>query len=142
MFTKNKNNITKKDVFKLFNKTYFDLLEFMKLYSNKNPHFNSFYTKNYYMKKANIKIFIKTWNVAINEKYGNEIMNNNVTYFLENDFNTELNNISSLNKEYKLSDCISYMKSIYSTMDKNITDKFIKYIKDLTILTDIYNKMK
>ena len=142
MFNRNKSNITKRDVFKLFNKNYFELLDFMKLYSNKNHHFNNFYTKNYYMKKANIKIFIRTWNIVINEKYGNEIMNNNISYFLENNFENELNNISSLNREYKLNDCISYMKSIYSTMDKNITDVFIKYIRDLTILTDIYNKMQ
>ena len=142
MFTKNKNNITKRDVFKLFNKNYFELLEFMKLYSNKNPHFNNFYTKNYYMKKANIKIFIKTWNNVIYQKYGVEIMNNNVSFFLEKDFNDELNNATNLNKEYKLDDCIKYMKSIYSTMDKKITDVFIKYIRDLTILTDLYNKTK
>lgn len=142
MFQNKSNNITKKDIFKLFNQTYFELLEFMKNYSNKNQYFNTFYRKNYIMKKTNIKVFIKTWQLAVNDKYGNEIMNNNVKYFLENDFKNEFNNSECLNKEYKLQDCILYMKSIYYTLDNDITDKFIKYIRDLTILTDIYNKMK
>ncbi len=142
MFGQNKNRITKKNIFNLFNKLYFELLDFMKNHSNQNPQFENFYRKNYFMKKANVKIFIKTWNTVINEKYGIEIMNNNVSFFLENDFNVELNNASNLNKEYKLGDCINYMKSIYSIMDKQITDVFIKYIRDLTILTDLYNKTK
>ncbi len=107
MFNRNKSNITKRDVFKLFNKNYFELLDFMKLHSNQNQYFDNFYRKNYYMKKANIKIFIKTWNSVINEKYGTEILNNNITYFLENDFNNELNNDTTIKKEYKLSDCMT-----------------------------------
>ena len=142
MFQNKSNNITKKDIFKLFNQNYFELLEFMKKYSNCNQQFNNFYRKNYIMKKTNIKIFIKTWKLAVNDRYGNEIMNNNVNFFLENDFKSELNNSASLNKEYKLQDCIVYMKSIYYTLENEITDRFIKYIRDLTILTDIYNKMK
>ena len=142
MFQNTSNNITKKDIFKLFNKNYFELLEFMNKYSNKNQYFNSFYRKNYIMKKTNIKIFIKTWKIAINDKYGEQIMNNNVRFFLENDFKDELNGSKNLNKEYKIQDCIIYMKSIYYTLDSAITDRFIKYIYDLTILTDLYNKMK
>ena len=45
MFQSTSNNITKKDIFKLFNKNYFELLEFMNKYSNKNQYFNSFYKK-------------------------------------------------------------------------------------------------
>lgn len=142
MFQNTSNNITKKDIFKLFNKNYFELLEFMKKYSNKNQYFNSFYRKNYIMKKTNIKIFIKTWKIAINDKYGEQIMNNNVRFFLENDFKDEINSSKKLNNEYKIQDCIVYMKSIYYTLDSVITDRFIKYIYDLTILTDLYNKMK
>ena len=142
MFQSTSNNITKKDIFKLFNKNYFELLEFMNKYSNKNQYFNSFYKKNYIMKKANIKIFIKTWKIAINDKYGEQIINNNVRFFLENDFKDELNSSKNLNNEYKIQDCIVYMKSIYYTLDSAITDRFIKYIYDLTILTDLYNKMK
>ena len=142
MFQNTSNNITKKDIFKLFNKNYFELLEFMNKYSNKNQYFNSFYRKNYIMKKTNIKIFIKTWKIAINDKYGEQIINNNVRFFLENDFKDELNGSKNLNKEYKIQDCIIYMKSIYYTLDSAITDRFIKYIYDLTILTDLYNKMK
>ena len=142
MFQNTSNNITKKDIFKLFNKNYFELLEFMNKYSNKNQYFNSFYRKNYIMKKTNIKIFIKTWKIAINDKYGQQIMNNNVRFFLENDFKDELNGSKNLNKEYKIQDCIIYMKSIYYTLDSAITNRFIKYIYDLTILTDLYNKMK
>ena len=142
MFQNTSNNITKKDIFKLFNKNYFELLEFMNKYSNKNQYFNSFYRKNYIMKKTNIKIFIKTWKIAINDKYGEQIMNNNVRFFLENDFKDELNGSKNLNKEYKIQDCIIYMKSIYYTLDSAITNRFIKYIYDLTILTDLYNKMK
>lgn len=142
MFQNKSNNIAKRDVFKLFNQTYFELLEFMKAHSNKNQYFNNFYRKNYIMKKTNIKIFIRTWKIVVNDKYGSEIMNNNVGFFLENDFKNELDGSKSLSQEYKLQDCFDYMKTIYYTLDNSITDKFIKYIRDLTILTDVYNKMK
>lgn len=129
----------KKKVFKLFIDQYFELLNFIKKYTpTTNLDFKKFYAKNYLLKKTNIKLFIKTWNENITNKYYNHIMNGNINYFLEkNDYNNECN---YLNNQFNFSNYIQYIRTFYNKIGKDISDTFVNYIQNLTKLSFIYYK--
>jgi hypothetical protein len=127
----------KKGIFKLFIQGYFDLLEFIKKYSNNNIDFKKFYMKNYLLKKTNIKLFIKTWYESITMKYYNPIMNENVDYFLNKDYGNE---VSSVKNQFNIQYYISYFKTVYNKLDKSLIDDFINKIKYVTQLSYIYYK--
>lgn len=130
----------KKEIFKTFNTKYFDLLNFMKTHSNNNKDFNYFYKKNYILKKTNIKMFIKTWHEHITQNYYEQIMENNINYFLNNNYENEMKQLKSFNTGIQENKLIENMKKLYCEMDKKISDEFITYIKHLTFLTYLYNK--
>ena len=142
MFSKNKNNDMQKVYFKTFNKIYFELLEFIKQNSNNNRSFKSFYMKNYMMKKANIKMFIRKWHENISIPYNKPIFDGNVDFFLEKDYDGDLTNMGSLSNELSLDYYVEYFKNIYSELDKELIYKFIEFVQALTKLTFLYYNIK
>ena len=86
-----------KENFQKFNKLYFDFLSFLKEYSNGDKLFNSFYQKNYVIKNTNIKLFIKGWYDNITLKYYKTIMDENISFFLNKDYNNDINNLENSN---------------------------------------------
>ena len=85
-------------------------------------------------------MFIKTWHENITQKYYEQIMNDNIKYFLTINYEHEMNQIKSLNTGIQENKLIENMKKLYYEMDKKISDEFIIYIKHLTFLTYLYNK--
>ena len=130
----------KKDIFKLFIDEYFKLLEFLKKYSENNFTFKKFYAINYLLKKVNIKLFIKGWYDNITALYYSPIMNDNLDFFLKKDYNKDINNNASVSNEFNMSYYIEYFKDIYSTIQKDLFNKFTNYVKQLTQLSYLYYK--
>ena len=132
------DKINKKHIFKLFIEQYFQLLNFVKKYTNNNLDFKKFYAKNYLLKKTNIKLFIKTWYENITNNYYKYIMEGNINYFLnKNDYHNESN---LLNKEYNFNQYIGYFKTMYYNVEKQISNTFIDYVQKLTKLSFLYYK--
>ena len=132
------DKINKKHIFKLFIEQYFQLLNFVKKYTNNNLDFKKFYAKNYLLKKKNIKLFIKTWYENITNNYYKYIMEGNINYFLnKNDYDNESN---LLNKEYNFNQYIGYFKTMYYNVEKQISNTFIDYVQKLTNLSFLYYK--
>jgi hypothetical protein len=131
------NQTEKKGIFKLFIDGYFDLLEFIKTHSNNNSDFKKFYMKNYLLKKANIKLFIKTWYESITVNYYQPIMNENVEYFLNKSYDSEVSNVQN---QFNIKYYISYFKTIYNKLDRSLIQGFINKIKYVTQLSYIYYK--
>ena len=146
VYSMNYNNI-QKNVSKNFLVQYFSFLDFLKsLIHNdeKKKLFNTFYNKNLMMKKANPRFFIKKWYTSITQNYHNEILNNNIDFFLnksdyekeiKNNFN-EIENLNNLTFESKIKDCIENFKELHP----DIQNKFIEYIRNLTLLSILYIK--
>ena len=80
------SSLNKKDTLNLFNKKYFELLDYIKL-NTKDKKFKTIYLQNKLFNKTMNNIFIKIWYKNINEKYYNEIIGENLDYFLYNEFN-------------------------------------------------------
>ena len=129
------NKTEKKTVFNTFIKEYFDLLSFIKTYSVNNSDFNKFYYKNILLKKTNIKLFIKTWHECITVKYFEPIMNENIDFFLNKNYNKEA---TYLNNEFNILYYISKFKEVFNNIEDSVVNSFVSKIKTLTQLSYIY----
>lgn len=128
--------LKKKEIFKEFNKIYFEFLTFIKSHTD-SKLFNKFYVKNKFMKQTNIKYFIKTWNEYITSKYYEVIINNDIEYFMNKDYSEDKQFVSD---EYKNSvDIIlNTLRTLYKTLPMDIINLFTSYIRNLTILSKTY----
>jgi hypothetical protein len=120
--------------FKLFNKTYFEFLEFIKKYLNNDSNFKAFYRKNYIIKETNIKLLIKTWNMRITEKYYNEIIEKNFNFFLVKSYSDDIKE----EQNTPLLKYISEFKIVFPTLEDNVKNEFLNYITNLTKLSYLY----
>ena len=130
--------IDKKTIFRTFNKYYFDLLNMMKKYGSSSQEFSKFYAYNYYLKKMNIKLFIKTWNETISRFYFDEIMKGNVDYFLNKDYSEDIKGNEAFAQKYSLETYIQYFKKIYDNLEKDLVAIFVEKIQQLTALSRSY----
>ena len=128
-----------KDLFQQFNKLYFEFISFLKDHSNGDKLFNKLYQKIYIIKNTNIKLFIKVWYDNITLKYYQSILEENLSYFLNKNYNNDIDKIENSNDILKY---IQYFKTNYDTFEKNIIDIFIKYMKELTQLSYLYFNAK
>lgn len=128
-----------KDLFQQFNKLYFDFLSFLKTHSNGDKLFNSFYNKNFIIKNTNIKLFIKGWYDNITVHYYKTILEDNINFFLNKNYDKDVVKMENSNELIKY---IHYFKQKYHTLEKKITDEFIGYIKELTKLSYMYFNAK
>ena len=130
-----KSSGQKKQILKIFVDIYFDLLNNIKeQLGNKNKEFNNFYKKNSLLKKANIKLFIKTWYEYITKQYYHYIMDNNVNYF----FSDELQ--EKLNKDFNVPvmKYIVLIKEKYNSASNSVVESILAKIKFLTQISYQY----
>lgn len=130
--------IDKKTIFRTFNQYYFDLLNMMKKYGSSSQEFSKFYAYNYYLKKMNIKLFIKTWNETISMFYFDEIMKGNVAYFLNKDYSEDIKGNEVFAQKYSLETYIQYFKKTYDNLEKDLVAIFVEKIQQLTALSRSY----
>lgn len=128
---------TKAEINREFVKTYFELLLFMKEHVKNNKDFTYFYNKNLLLKKTNVKYFIKLFYGKIAKTYGKHIMDENIEFFLNNEFNTEISDIKT-STSIDIAKYISFMKGIYHTLESSLVRDFIIYLKKLTFLSVCY----
>lgn len=133
---KHKNN--SREISKKFVEIYFDFLEFIKSYSNKNSEFLNFYRKNKIIKKTNIGLFIKMWYTHISSVYFKPIMEGNIDYFLNKDYENEKNKMKASSSNI-IQDCVSQMKTLYEHLEKDVINIFVKYMQELTYLSALYH---
>ena len=114
-----------------FNKLYFDFLNFLQIHLNDST-FKTFYRKNTIMRETNPKIFIKTWNASITQKYYNEIKERNISFFLNKDYTTDLPDNLLL--------YMNNFKGIYESLNESIKKEFIDFMVILTHSSFVYYK--
>ena len=121
--------------FKKFNTTYFDFLKFIQKYLNNDPNFKLFYRKNQIVRETNIKLFIKTWNMRINDKYYSQIINKDFDFFLNKSYEEDL--VKS-EQETPLLKYIGDFKKVFPTLEENVKNDFLNFIIELTKSCNIY----
>ena len=128
----------KRAIFSKFNEIYFDLLKMMKENSDKNKDFSNFYNKNLFIKRTNIKLFIKVWFQSITSLYKNEIMEGNLDYFIKKDFSKDIENNLEFSNTYSIDTYIHYFKKIYNDLETKYINDFVTKVQSLTLLSDMY----
>lgn len=127
--------LNRQHALKLFNNRYFDLLDFMKS-NTKSSRFNRIYTKNQILKSTMSDLFIKIWYDAITRKYYDEIMEENIDYFLKKDLDIDNKSVSYV--ESNVNEMIHIIREIYPRMNEMELDNVKKNIKEMTELSKIY----
>lgn len=118
-----------KMIFKEFNKTYFQFLDFIKKH-NKTTKYALFYNKNYIVKKTNPKLIITLWNRRMEGPYYSKIKNGDVSFFMEGSFE-EIDNPEVQGHIY-------YFKELYDLMSEENRPEFVLYVQKLTELCHSY----
>lgn len=91
------------------------------------------------IRKANPTMIIKIWKSYIADKYGNEIEAGELSFFLNKDYNEDLNYMDEYNTRNILNK-INILREPIRNMGPDNQAKSMKYIQNLTKLSKLYNK--
>ena len=87
------------------------------------------------IRRTNPKLIIKIWNNQISEKYGNEIENGNIDFFINKDYNEDLKKTS--NASIIISK-IGMLREPIRQLSKDNLDKTSQYLQNLTKISKLY----
>lgn len=90
------------------------------------------------IRKANPKMIIKIWNKFVVDKYKDAIDNDDISFFINKDYSTDLNNAENSDK---IMDAINRLRNPVKMMEPQDQKKVMKYIQNLTKLSILYNSL-
>jgi hypothetical protein len=86
------------------------------------------------IRKANPKMIVKIWKTFIADKYREKIMANEISFFLEKDYSSD---VSSSEYSDKIMESINRLRQPIRNMGPENQAKVMKYINNLTKLSDL-----
>jgi hypothetical protein len=86
------------------------------------------------IRKTNPKMIVKIWNNFIVGKYKNEIEAGNLDFFINKDYS---NDVADSQYSDKITESIDRLREPIKNMSKENQDKVMKYIKNLTKLSEL-----
>jgi hypothetical protein len=90
-------------------------------------------------KKINPSLIINIWFTYVHIPYGEHINNNELSFFIDKDYKDDLKYISDNNT---ILESIDKIKQPIKSMDDKNKDTAMKYIKNLTKLSEIFISLK
>lgn len=120
----------------IFNKEYFEFLNFIKGHIE-DASFKTFYRKNQIIKETNPKMFIRTWYNRIGSKYHEQVMQRDISFFLNKNYEDDVLDSGESNMLLKY---INKFKESYETLDESIKETFLNHIISLTDQSFVYYK--
>jgi len=87
------------------------------------------------IKKTNPKMIIKTWKLYIADKYKKQIEDSDVDFFMNKNYTDDLVDVS--NSQYVIK-TINRLKKPIAKMDDNNKNKCMKYLQNLSKLSELY----
>ena len=85
------------------------------------------------IRKANPKMIVKIWKAFIGDKYREQIDSGDISFFIEKDY---ANDVANLNSD-KIMESIDRLREPVKNMGPDNQAKVMKYIKNLTKLSDL-----
>lgn len=128
----------KSTILRSFNTLFFDFLK--EIIDNVQENSDIITAKSYFekIKKMNPTILIKVWFSFILSPYKDVIESGNIEFIFEKDYKNDLSNINNAEEIMKSIDKIREPIRQLNDVNKENT---MKYIKNLSRLSDMYNKM-
>ena len=131
----------KSTIQKAFNNQFEEFLEDVQSIFPDNKEISTTKSALLMLKKANPRMIITLWNSHVYLKYGAEIENDNIDYFLNKDYTEDLNNHLDTGAMNKALQAIDNLRTpMRDTTDEN-KSKCLQYLKNLNKLTQIYSSM-
>ena len=87
------------------------------------------------MRKANPKLIITTFTREFSNKYSEQIMNNNIDFFINNDYSNDVKNSA---KPSIILEKINLLREPVRNMTEPDKNKTIGYMQNLTKLSNMY----
>ena len=91
-------------------------------------------------KKFNPKKLLESWRILVLIPYEKQIMDGNLDFFLNHDFQNEIKNGKYTKKESE--DWMEEIKNLVRNMEDENLQKSIKYFQNLTKICKLYYKSK
>jgi hypothetical protein len=126
----------KSTILRTFNKHFFDFLEDVRSILPDNKEITYAITSFDTIKRANPTVIVKTWYTFIFLRYKDVIDAGNLTYFIDKDYGAEL---SSVKKSDEIVQMIDNIRKPIRDMDELNKQHSLKYIQNLTKLSELYN---
>jgi hypothetical protein len=90
------------------------------------------------VRKANPKMIVKIWQKYIVDKYGDKFDSNDISFFIEKDYNEDLNNTD---QPTKIMDAIDRLRDPIKNMNLSNQAKTMKYLQNLKKLCCMYHQL-
>lgn len=123
-------------ILKAFNKTLSEFLNEMCTIFPENVQLKMGKRSQEMITKMNPSLIIKSWDKHVNNNYYEHIMNSDLTYFLEKDYNEDMQSLGGSDTALEF---ISNIKSPIKSLDEKNKDTAFTYIQNLCKLSYAYN---
>lgn len=123
-------------ILKAFNNHLIEFLEDISTIFPKNRDIRKSITALEMITKTNPKAVIVLWKRHVVLPYREKIMNGDLTFFINKDYNGDFENNGYKSGEF--SEIIENLKKDVSGLDENNQNKAIKYVQNLTKLSELY----
>ena len=124
-------------ILKAFNNQFEEFIEDVEILFPDNNDIRTTKTALNMMRKANPKRLCDVWFRYIYTKYGDEINNGNIEYFLSKDYSNDLKmDEGSINK---VLEAIDKIRNSLRDLDTENKKKCLQYLQNLNQLSQIYN---
>ena len=90
------------------------------------------------IRKANPKMIVKIWQKFVVEKYSDIIDNNDISFFINKDYSSDLTNAENSDK---IMEAINRLRTPVQMMTSEDQKKVMKYIQNLKKLSVLYNSV-
>jgi len=90
------------------------------------------------VRKANPKMVVKIWKTYIVDKYSDKIDSNDISFFIEKDYNEDLTNADQSNK---IMASIDRLRDPIKSMNSSDQAKTMKYLQNLKKLCCLYHQL-
>lgn len=127
----------KSTILKAFNNQFEEFLEDIEILFPENNDIKTSKTGLTMLRKANPKMIVSVWYRYICSKYEEEIEKENLEYFLNKDYSTDLK--MDEGAANKVLDGIDKIREPLRQLDAENKKKTIQYLKNLNQLSKIYN---
>ena len=91
------------------------------------------------VRKMNPKLLIKSWDTLVVGKYQREIELGDLSFFMDKDYTQDLQNVPNNPNAERIVSAIDRLRTPIKTMSPDNQAKIMKYIQNLTKISNLYN---
>jgi len=88
------------------------------------------------IKKANPRLLVTVWKQSISDKYKNDIVAGNLSFFLEKDYSDD---VQDVDQSSIILEKINLLRKPIQDLGEDNLNKTISYLQNLTKLCDLYH---